>query len=344
MNRFKSFALSLLIVVFSTVLTSFLIELFFYQLSKIKPIPFFLVSINKNLYFEKWFFPFSYGGECYEHSKKRFYDLKKGSICHFDNIEYSTLVSVGGYGERLNRSIGKDHNAKSVDVIAIGDSVTMGWGVNDNETYASALQGMLNTKVINLGVPSYNTSRELDKLINFPGSKNSNTVIIQYHINDAIENSSYIKNGPKNYSIQDYYNRQDAFDNTYGWHTGGYKFYDYTIRTIESLFNNKIFGFQKTDNSRDLRLEAETFFSILKKYPMLANKNIIIFDGSELELQHHDFKRVFSEASTSSGLKSVKVLDMDFTSNDYFILDNHQNISGHKKIAEKIYKAMMKSN
>ncbi len=340
MNRLKNIGISLAIVIISILFTLSIFEVFIYKLSQIRPIPTFLISLNKNLYFGKWFHIFSERGECYEFSKTRFYDLKKESICHFDNVEYSTIVTVGSRRERLNDFYGINQRGS---IIAIGDSVTMGWGVNDNETYSSILQGLLHVNVINLGVPSYNTSRELDKLTNFLRTEDVKTIIIQYHTNDHIENISYLKNGPKNYSIQDYNGRQGSFDKVYGWHTGGYYFFDYTIKIFELFYKNRFGDPRKIEMPRDLDHEAEVFFSILKKYPYVSSKNIIIFDGSELDLQNNDFKHIFSKVAASFGLENVKVLDMEFSSHDYFALDNHQNMLGHKKIAENINKVIIGS-
>ena len=40
----------------------------------------------------------------------------------------------------------------------------MGWGVNDDETYSFNLQKLVKKKILNLGVASYGTVREIKRL------------------------------------------------------------------------------------------------------------------------------------------------------------------------------------
>ena len=49
-------------------------------------------------------------------------------------------------------------------IAIVGDSHAMGWGVNDEETFAAVLQRIANRPVYNLGVGSYATERELIRL------------------------------------------------------------------------------------------------------------------------------------------------------------------------------------
>ncbi len=336
-NRVIRGLIPFLIILFSIFLTLSFVEISIYALSQLNPIPSVLRPINKSLYFDKWFHDFSEQLECREYSRTRLYDLKKGSTCPFNNVEFSTTVTLNANGARLNKN---KEFPKVNQIIAIGDSVTMGWGVKNDETYASILEDLLEVRTLNLGVNSYNTSRALDKLLNFPDYKDASTIIIQYHENDYLENLYYVENGPKFYTKDEFISRQDAINQTYSWHTGGYDFFDYTLKllqlSIAHIFNNKFV----TESPRNLTLEAKVFFKILEHHQSLKQKKIIVFDGSELDRQHNDFKKKFSEAAENYGFENVEVLGIQFSSQDYFRLDNHQNTLGHKKIAQKIFSAL----
>ena len=93
-------------------------------------------------------------------------------------------------------------------IAAIGDSMTMGWGVNDDETFSYNLQKLLGKKVINLGVSSYGTIREIKKLKSNKFYNQTDTIIIQYHLNDIYENKELDIN--KSYSLEEY----EAFFNS----------------------------------------------------------------------------------------------------------------------------------
>jgi hypothetical protein len=336
-NILKRGFISLLIILFSTFLMLSCVEVTMYALSQLNPIPGVLRPLNKSLYFDKWFHDFSERIECREYSRTRLYDLAKESSCPFINVEFSTIVTLDANGARIN----KDRDLPKVNpIIAIGDSVTMGWGVKNDQTYSSILEGLLQARTINLGVNSYNTSRELDKLLNFPDYKDANTIIIQYHENDYPENTYYIEKGPKFYTKEDFNSRQDAINQTYSWHTGGYQFFDYTLKlfqlSIKHIFNST----SVAESPRNLNLEAKIFFKILEKHQTLRHKRIIVFDGSELDRQHSDFQNIFSKAAETFGFKNVEVVDMQFSHQDYFRLDNHQNTLGHQKIARKIFEVI----
>ena len=50
---------------------------------------------------------------------------------------------------------------RPISILVLGDSIAMGWGVNDYETFSYLLEKNLKMKVYNLGVSSYGTIREI---------------------------------------------------------------------------------------------------------------------------------------------------------------------------------------
>ena len=60
----------------------------------------------------------------------------------------------------MNGRITKNNLIENNNGIAIlGDSHAMGWGVNDEETFAALLENKINKKVYNLAVSGYATKR-----------------------------------------------------------------------------------------------------------------------------------------------------------------------------------------
>src|SRR5262245_66362915 len=49
-------------------------------------------------------------------------------------------------------------------LLFVGDSETMGWGVNDGETFASLIASSIEATVLNLGVASCGTVREIMRI------------------------------------------------------------------------------------------------------------------------------------------------------------------------------------
>ena len=71
----------------------------------------------------------------------------------------------------------------------------MGWGVNDDETFASIIASKAEVPVLNLGVSSYGTVREIMRLRMHPRFQEANCIFIQYSWNDFQENSVFLARG-----------------------------------------------------------------------------------------------------------------------------------------------------
>lgn len=82
-------------------------------------------------------------------------------------------------------------------IVALGDSITMGWGVAQDKTYAAQLEQMLNARtprgfppgqrfeVLNLGVGNYNTVQEIARLRRVGLQFEPDLITLGYFINDA---------------------------------------------------------------------------------------------------------------------------------------------------------------
>lgn len=77
-------------------------------------------------------------------------------------------------------------------VAVIGDSVTMGWGVNDEETYSAQLEQRLHLRfpnrdldVVNLGVGGYNTRQQVTLLKRYISRLQPDLVLLGFYSNDV---------------------------------------------------------------------------------------------------------------------------------------------------------------
>lgn len=85
----------------------------------------------------------------------------------------------------------KKKNAFTSRIVCVGDSITLGLGVRNNETYSYFLEKELNAhnsktkwEVINLGVNGYNTINEVEMIKTRGLSFSPDLIILQYYIND----------------------------------------------------------------------------------------------------------------------------------------------------------------
>lgn len=74
-------------------------------------------------------------------------------------------------------------------IISLGDSTAFGFGVDVRDTYMFLLEQLINEagfpwEVINIAVPSYNTSMEVEKLVSEGLKYEPDLVVLSFHLND----------------------------------------------------------------------------------------------------------------------------------------------------------------
>lgn len=99
------------------------------------------------------------------------------------------------FGKELNNSAVVNENQESSDaikIIAVGDSLTAGYGLNLNESYPMQLEKKLqensyNVEIINAGISGETTAGLLDR-VEFIKSNNPEMILITIGGNDALRN------------------------------------------------------------------------------------------------------------------------------------------------------------
>lgn len=97
------------------------------------------------------------------------------------------MVDINSDGHR-----DKEYPVNNTDkhrIIFLGDSLTFGWGVKEEETFATLIEEDMNsqspTEVINFGTGNYNTEQEVNLFIEKGLKYNPDKVVLFYFINDA---------------------------------------------------------------------------------------------------------------------------------------------------------------
>ena len=128
-----------------------------------------------------------YLDECAEYDVERGYRLRPGR-CAFSNTEFSTQIQVNSLGVRDD-----EQSLQGPEIIVLGDSHAMGWGVDQDQTFAQLIEARSGRSVLNASVPSYGTVREL-MLLQHVDTARLRTLVIQYCANDIAENDSFFWN------------------------------------------------------------------------------------------------------------------------------------------------------
>lgn len=92
--------LSVLLIALMT--TTVLVEASLILLAATKSRNEFIISLNKYLYFGKWFHDIMENTDKFEYSKSRLYDVKPGALFKFKNLEYDVKMNFNEYRSRVD--------------------------------------------------------------------------------------------------------------------------------------------------------------------------------------------------------------------------------------------------
>jgi len=271
---------------------------------------------QKLFYFNGYRNIWQYDKKCCELDENLIYRPKNGK-CKFKNSEFDTVLNF----ENSMRIHASSYNPNLAPILILGDSHGMGWGVNDNETFASIIQDKLNIKVYNQSVSSYGTFRELKKLQLSNLSSDVNTIIIQYSDNDRNENIDLIRDHNKikeknfSFDVEPKKLNLEVF----------FKFFKRSLKIPFQIF------FKKNEKSFDehfipLKNVLDHFYQLLK------NKKVIIFYSNSHGLKFHDFELYNSKLN----IDNIYLIDLNINEKLYYKVDDHLTSKGHKYVAEKL--------
>jgi len=115
-------------------------------------------------------------------------------------VKFKTTIQTINSGGFRGREYSIEKPSGVYRIVVLGDSLTFGQGVNDNETFPYYLEELLNKKnisakrfeVLNFGVPGYNTLQEVEAF-KVKALKYSPDLVIIAHVSNDIENVSEIQ-------------------------------------------------------------------------------------------------------------------------------------------------------
>jgi lysophospholipase L1-like esterase len=321
--------------------------LFYYWLKNPARIPTSMFPAFKEYYIHNYRNIVQVEKTCSEYDSLFFYRLRANNECKFYNVEFSNTITSNSLGLR-------DDAASLVQpsVICIGDSYTMGWGVEQEETFASKLEEGTGLKVLNAGMSSFGTVRELRQLARLDTS-NCKWVVLQYCDNDVAEIKPYIDS---NYRLQtssatayDTLVRRSEWNHTY---YPGKTFFSvgmYWVKgTIKGVVRKE--GEYKIPLSATQAVtipeSAKLFADVLRhSAPLFRNRSLIVLYAYEGGRKDEVFIPALQQVLSTSPYKEelsgpVYLLNTStiLSSEDNFLLDDHYNAKGHKKIAAAIQK------
>jgi hypothetical protein len=126
--------------------------------------------------------------QCARYDPGLFYTLRPGR-CDFRSREFSTHYEINRIGVRDDEA-----SLDTPEIVVAGDSFAMGWGVEQDQTFAQLLEQRTGRRVLNTAVASYGTVREM-RMLDRVDLFHARHLILQYCANDAWENVPFLRKG-----------------------------------------------------------------------------------------------------------------------------------------------------
>lgn len=280
---------------------------------------------------------FAFNADCSQFDSKVYYRLRPGR-CEFSNREFHNEFLINRQGFRDD-----EKSLQSPDVIVLGDSFSMGWGVNQQETYAQVIEKEMKLKVLNTGTASFDTVREM-RLLDQLDTSQLKYLIIQYCSNDFWGNWKFYRDGNQytQRSEKEYKRFLNFYKRSRWYYPGKYIFFSLSVylENFLSKFTKSCFANTPYTSSIKFFLNALMHASNID----LSKVKIIVFQMNSYYFLNDRFilslKKEINSQRYPQYIKNAILIDSSKTMkrSDYYILDRHLNAQGHRIVAQIIMK------
>ncbi len=254
-----------------------------------------------------------------------FYTLRPG---HFEYRarEFATHFEVNRLGFRDDAA-----SLEGPAVVVVGDSLAMGWGVEQDETFAQIMERRMGQRVLNAAVASYGTVREMRALNRIDLSRATH-LVIQYCENDMFENVPLLRDGHLEYGTSEQYAQALEAHRS----RRAYWFGRYTAWLVQYLLASS-----QSDVSPSLDVHAEAFVNAVQKAagkPLQHLQLVVVsawIDGFPEALEEFLGRR----PDLPLWIRRMKVVRLPPDTGE-FPLDGHWTALGHRRVADALLEAM----
>ena len=248
------------------------------------------------------------------------YKIKPNFKGRLKSVEFDTEIITNSDGFRTEE-LGKG-------IYVLGDSQTMGYGVEQNDTFTYHISQLLKRNVYNLGVSGYSTKQELELAKRIVKEKEVEKLIVIFYLgNDVHENCGIIKRE---------INKQ-------GFKTGRTGFISKlkklrVLRFIYSktynIYHNQISN--KSTEAYTIECLRETE-KILKEFSELDVNKIFVLLPSKFQI-YNDIERIGALKNMFKD-NNITFIDLSksFRYDMYYKHDNHLNKDGHRILSLELY-------
>jgi hypothetical protein len=263
------------------------------------------------------------------------YTLMPGNFI-FAEREYSNAYFINSLGVRDT-----EEALRHPDIVIAGDSFALGWGVNQEETFAHLLAKKTGLKTLNTAVPSYGTVREMMMLGRTDRSR-LRCLVLQYCNDDYDENLRFYLNGNHPQIM-----RAETFEKLTAQHSVPQRYFpgkNLLLKLRKKIEEAKP-QIPKAIDKID-RTDVDLFLHVLKQNErILSALPIIVFEmngKNQTNIFTTSLKIKIGAVQNPSFIQNMIVLDMSryLNNSHFYVLDDHLNPGGHVIVAAILYQTM----
>ena len=265
--------------------------------------------------------------ECSEPDSELLYRLRPGR-CRFATHEFATELRVSA------RHLREDRVLVSPNLVFLGDSYTLGWGVEREASFPAIVARNLGRQEVVAANSSYGTVREL-LLLRRLALSDFDAVILQYCTNDVDENRVFIRSGRYVPSPPEVYAKWVAV----AARIDGKRALAHT-RHWFSFFWSDLWSVAVGTERPEATLvtpeeHAEALLEVLDAFRSdLRGRPVLVF-AADMGSGEAAFVRTINEGVTSTRSPSIRALPVtrELSPEDLFRLDRHWRPRGHAVVA-----------
>ncbi len=265
------------------------------------------------------------------------YTLKPGKFV-FKEIEFCNEYRVNSLGVRDSEDA-----LAGPEIIFLGDSFALGWGVDQEQTFVKLLEKKSGYKTLNTSIPSFGTVREMVMLRKLDRSK-LKCLMIQYCGDDYDENRLYYQNGNHPQIM-----RKATFEKTIRLHSKPKTYYPgkYLGLKIKKRYR-EWFAKPSPLSQGPPMSHVDLFVHVLKQNAdLLRDLPIIVFEMNGIN-QTNTFTLELRQRAAGPDeppfIRNLIILDLteDLEDRHFYVLDGHLNATGHRVVADLLAETLAK--
>jgi lysophospholipase L1-like esterase len=283
------------------------------------------------------------------------YTLRPDSEGYHKDLEFNNRFKINSFGLRDD-----DISLANPKIVFLGDSFTMGWGIDQEKTFAQLTEQMTGARALNAGISSYGTYREM-LLLSKLQLDSCKLLVIQYCDNDLEENAArnasprqsqfltakrFEKVGVFNRLNEGYFplrytyffvREKDLFKRIFTEPAN-------VLSDARIAFGAWAAGKQmqaqppvSSKTNADAERHSDNFFKVLAKIRNIYKGNIVVMhiDERYTKPMLMDSFENSAKSLQDNKLHFLRACDL-LQTKDYYPIDGHLNASGQRKIAMEL--------